>query len=127
MRLLLDTSALLWWLGTSKKLGEHARAAIVAPENTIFVSAASAWEVAVKRVEGRLDAEGEIEGWLEENDFIELPISIAHAAESAMLPFHHRDPFDRLLIAQSRLERMALVTSDAKIAKYEVEILAAHQ
>lgn len=125
MKLLLDTSALLWWLGKSPRLGSRARSAISAPENPVFVSAASAWEVAVKRADGRLNAPGEISDWLDSNDFVELPVSIAHAVESAELPLHHRDPFDRLLIAQSRLERMALVTSDAKIAKYEVEILAA--
>ncbi len=125
MRLLLDTSALLWWLGTSERLGNRARAEIMAPANSVFVSAASAWEVAVKRADGRLDAPGEIAEWLERNEFKELPVSIAHAVESATLPLHHRDPFDRLLIAQSRLERMKLVTSDAKIAKYEVEILPA--
>lgn len=125
MKLLLDTAALLWWLGTSERLGVRAREAITAPGNTVFVSAASAWEVAVKRADGRLDAPGEIGDWLDRNAFLELPISIAHAVESATLPFHHRDPFDRLLIAQSRLEQMALVTNDAKIARYDVHILPA--
>jgi PIN domain nuclease of toxin-antitoxin system len=125
VRLLLDTHALLWWLADDARLGRRARQAIGAPTNLVFVSAATAWEIAVKRALGRLSAPGDIEEWLEANDFRPLPIQVPEAVASAELPPHHRDPFDRLLIAQAELGRMTIVTSDRSIAAYGVSVLTA--
>ena len=125
MRLLLDTSALLWWLGDDGKLGATARAAIADPDNEVFVSAASAWEISVKRASGKLDASFDIAGALERNYFIELPVQVAHAVTAGELPQHHHDPFDRMLVAQAQLEELTLVADDAEIAKYQVELLPA--
>ena len=125
MKLLLDTSAFLWWLTEDRRLGSQARSAVAGSENVVFVSAASAWEIAIKRSLGKLEVEGDVLGWIEGAEFTELPVRVIHAYEAETLPLHHRDPFDRMLIAQSRHEGMTLVTSDAKIAQYDVEILAA--
>ena len=125
MRLLLDTSALLWWLDDDSRLGSKARAAIADPRNEIFVSAASAWEMSVKRASGKLAVSFDIAEAIERNAFVELPIGIAHAVAAGELIRHHADPFDRMLIAQSQLEGLRLVTSDGAIATYEVELLDA--
>lgn len=126
MRLLLDTHAFLWWLDNSPRLGAQARAAITDPGNSIFISAASAWEIAVKRASGRLDAPmGEIEAWIAQSSFTKLSIEVSHAIASVELPMHHRDPFDRLLIAQARMEAMSLVSRDTQIEKYDVDLLPA--
>jgi PIN domain nuclease of toxin-antitoxin system len=123
--LLLDTHAFLWWIADDRALGPHAREAIAAPDNIVFVSAATAWEIAVKRAAGKLEAPGDVADWIREGGFEELAIDVAHAVRSAQLPGHHRDPFDRLLIAQAQLEELTLVTGDPEIVGYEVETLAA--
>lgn len=125
MRLLLDTSALLWWLGDDGRLGPAARAAIADPENEVLVSAATAWEISVKRASGKLEASFDVAGSLEPSSFAALPMGIAHAVAAGELPSHHEDPFDRMLVAQARLDGMTLVTDDAEIALYEVELLDA--
>jgi PIN domain nuclease of toxin-antitoxin system len=125
VNLLLDTNAFLWWLDDSQKLGPKARVAIEDEGNLVFVSAATAWEIAVKRASGKLEAPGTIANWIEANGFVELPIEVAHATASAELPKHHRDPFDRLLIAQAQLEAMTLVARDDEMDRYDVRILDA--
>lgn len=125
MRLLLDTSALLWWLADDRKLGTAARAAIADPDNEVFVSAASAWEISVKRASGKLDASFDVVSAVERNYFIELPIQLTHAVTAGQLPQHHKDPFDRMLVAQAQHEDLTLVADDGEIAKYEVELLDA--
>jgi PIN domain nuclease of toxin-antitoxin system len=123
--LLLDTHAFLWWLDDDSALGPTARAAVADGENIVFVSAATAWEIATKRASGKLEAPGDIAEWVRRNGFTELPIEIEHAASSAELPRHHRDPFDRMLVAQARSEELTLVTSDPEILRYDVETLDA--
>jgi len=125
VRLLLDTTALLWWLDDDARLGSKARAAIADPRNEIFVSAASAWEMSVKRASGKLAVSFDIAEAIERNAFVELPIGIAHAVAAGELIRHHADPFDRMLIAQSQQEGLRLVTSDGAIARYDVELLDA--
>ena len=124
MRLLLDTHALLWWLADDARLGRCARQAITTPTNLVFVSAATAWEIALKRARGKLVAPGDVEEWLAASNFQPLPIQIAEAVASAELPPHHRDPFDRLLVAQAQLGRMTIVTGDADVASYDVSVLS---
>lgn len=125
MKLLLDTHAFLWWLADDDQLGEPARAAIAKPTNFVYVSAASAWEIAVKRAAGKLVAPGDIEEWIATNNFTPLPIDVPDAIASAELPTHHRDPFDRLLVAQAQRGDMTVVTKDESFARYGVPVLSA--
>ncbi len=125
MQLLLDTHAFLWWLSDDSKLGPKARAAIASIDNEVLVSAASAWEIAVKRASGTLEASGDVVGWIRSNDFDDLPITVEHGIASAVLPRHHTDPFDRLLVAQAHLENLTLVVHDHEIEGYGVSTLDA--
>lgn len=124
MRLLLDTHVLLWWLADDPSLSEPAAQAI-ANEPEIFVSAATAWEVAIKRALGKLEAPDDLSGAIDTAGMQQLPIGFAHAAAAGALPRHHDDPFDRMLVAQARCERLTLVTGDARISRYDVPVLAA--
>jgi PIN domain nuclease of toxin-antitoxin system len=123
--LLLDTHAFLWWNADDPALGPAARSAIADRDNLVFVSAATAWEIATKRASGKLEAPGDIAEWIGENGFSEMAIAVEHAVLSAELPAHHRDPFDRLLVAQAIIEDLTLVTSDPEMRRYEVAILDA--
>lgn len=127
MNLLLDTHALLWWLADSPRLGKDAHQAIANSDHLVYVSAASAWEIAIKVRLGRLTAPPDVAAWLpaqlEANRLLQLPISVHHAAGVERLPPHHSDPFDRLLIAQALAEDLTLVTSDEKIERYGTRIL----
>ncbi len=125
MRLLLDTHAFLWWLGDDRRLGPTSRAAIADERNVVFVSAASAWEIAVKRRSGKLEAPGDIADWIAASDFAPLPIDVSHVIAAAELPPHHRDPFDRMLVAQAQLEELTLVARDDTIDAYAVATLDA--
>jgi PIN domain nuclease of toxin-antitoxin system len=125
VRLLLDTSVLLWWLADDEKLGATARSAIADPDNEVFVSSASAWEISVKRASGKLVASFDVASAIERNSFLELPIEVAHAVTVGELPQHHKDPFDRMLAAQAQHEGLTLVADDREIAKYEVPVLDA--
>lgn len=125
MRLLLDTHAFLWWVGDDDALSARAREAIADPENECLVSAASAWEMAIKVSIGKLRIGGEVRRFVPDqmtaNGFEPLAVSVAHAARVADLPFHHRDPFDRLLAAQALEERIAIVSADPIFGKYRVK------
>lgn len=116
MRLLLDTHALLWWLDGDRRLSRRARAAVADPDNTVFVSAASAWELATKarlgKLPGALDVASDLAGCLSRQDFLELPITVTHAQRAGGLRIDHRDPFDRMLIAQAQMEDLPLVTNE---------------
>lgn len=127
MRLLLDTHALLWWLFDSPRLSDAARAALADPENDIFVSSASAWEVSTKARKGALPEAGDVPqrlpDYVRQAGFRELPISLAHAQLAGALDSPHRDPFDRMLAAQARLEEMTLVSLDPAFRDFEVSVL----
>jgi PIN domain nuclease of toxin-antitoxin system len=120
MDLLLDTRAFLWWDSDLPGLGAAARSAISEPSNTVFVSAASIWEIAIKRRAGRLPFEGSPAANVARNGFLPLPITPQHAERAGGLPLLHADPFDRMLIAQAQIEGMTLVTVDEKIRLYPV-------
>lgn len=124
MTLLLDTHVLLWWLGSDPALPFLAREAISDPEMTVVVSAATAWEIAIKKASGRLEAPDDFREALEANDFGMLAITVDHALAAGTLPAHHSDPFDRMLIAQAQTEGLTLVSVDNRFAEYEVELLA---
>jgi len=125
LELLLDTHALLWWLSDDPKLGPQARASIEKRTNDVYVSAAAAWEIAVKRAAGKLQAPGDIEEWIADEGFIALSIALSHAVAAAELPLHHKDPFDRVMIAQAQLEELTLLARDDQIEKYDVSVLDA--
>ena len=125
MRALLDTHAFLWWTTDDPQLSAVARAFIGDGQNEIFFSAASAWEIAIKFAKGRLELPETPDEYvarrLAQHRFQALPIQLSHALRVAALPEIHTDPFDRLLVAQSQLESLPLLTADAEIARYEVE------
>lgn len=124
-RLLLDTHAWLWWLADDAALGRRARDLIASPDNSVFVSAASAWEIAIKKSLGKLKAPGDLEVVIEDEGFDSLPIEIFHAEQAGSLPALHRDPFDRMLVAQAQVEGLAIITSDPVIAAYGVRVINA--
>ncbi len=121
-KLLLDTHVFLWWRANDRLLQEPARSAI-AEADVVFVSAATAWEAAIKASLGRLDLPDSIESGVENSGFEKLLISFSHAEAAAALPSHHGDPFDRMLIAQAVSEDLTLVTHDRRLEAYEVSIL----
>jgi PIN domain nuclease of toxin-antitoxin system len=127
VRLLLDTYAFLWWVADDERLSRTAAAAIADGGNEVFVSAASAWEVVVKAGLGRLEVPEPVDRWLpdqlERNAFAPLPITMGHALGLSSLPPLHRDPFDRVLVAQAVHERMALVSGDGAFSGYPVEVV----
>ena len=125
MRLLLDTHTLIWWLSASPRLGPAARAAIDDPASDVHVSAVSASEIAIKKALGKLTAPDDLEHQVTVNGFTELGLTIRHARAIGALPPHHGDPFDRMLIAQARVEGLTFVTADRVIADYDVPVLAA--
>ena len=125
MRLLLDTHALLWWLSDWEQITESTREAIADPDNEVFVSAVSGWEIAIKKAKGRLAAPSNLAAVLEEKGFTHLPLTFEQAESTAGLPNHHRDPFDRMLIIQAQAEGLVLVTRDARIPLYDVLTMSA--
>jgi PIN domain nuclease of toxin-antitoxin system len=122
MRLLLDTHALLWWLA-DEGLTNQARDAIADPANLVMVSAASAWEISIKKALGKLSAPGDLERQVDASGFTPLPISVAHGLAAGQLRRHHDDPFDRMLIAQAFAEGLTIVTHDKRFADYNVAML----
>ena len=123
MNLLLDTGVLIWW-DEGRRLAAGARRAI-AKADAVYVSAASAWEIAIKVGLGRLHPTRTVEQAATESGFLELPVTFRHAEIVAGLPAHHRDPFDRLLIAQAEAERLTLVTRDPVFREYSVAVIDA--
>ncbi len=124
MRLLVDTHVLLWWLA-DRPLARAAYQAIADPANSVFVSAATAWEISIKKALGKLHAPDDLPAQLESCGFSPLPISIEHALTAGSLSRHHDDPFDRMLVAQASVEDLTLVTRDERIAAYGVRVLLA--
>ena len=129
MKLLLDTHALLWWLWNSTRLGKEARSLIRSDDTLIWVSAASIWEMNIKAPLGRLDRlkpfEKELRVEMERSGFRPLPVTFDHASAVSKLPLHHRDPFDRMLIAQARCEDLTLLTADPAIMAYDLRTVDA--
>ncbi len=125
LRLLLDSHALLWWLEESGELSDRAYAAIRAADNEVAVSAVTAWEIEIKRAAGKLRAPFELRERLEADGFAPLAISVDHAIAAGRLPPHHRDTFDRMLVAQAQLERLTVVTRDPVFTRYGVPVLPA--
>jgi len=127
MHLLLDTHAFLWWTDSNPALSNVARHAIGDEANDCLLSIASCWEMAIKVSLGKLRLSQSVERFVAEqiaaNGFQLLPVDFKHAAAVESLPFHHRDPFDRLLVSQSLAENLVLVTGDPLLSKYGVSVL----
>ncbi len=127
MRLLLDTHAFLWWLADDPDLSARAKAAIADPANAVHVSAATAWEITTKHRLGKLPGAAlvaaDVAAQIEAEGFDELAISVAHAQHAGTLPGPHRDPFDRMLIAQALLEDLVLVSIEAAFDIYGIQRL----
>lgn len=123
MKLLLDTHAALWFLSGDERLGENARRHLTDGSNVVLLSAAVVWEIAIKRALGKLTVPDEYLTVLLDAGVQPLPISVAHAAAVQRLPPHHRDPFDRMLISQARIEGGALVSRDDALAPYDVTLI----
>ncbi|CAB1072852.1 Death on curing protein, Doc toxin [Olavius algarvensis Delta 1 endosymbiont] len=125
MNLLLDTHVLLWWLDADPTLSEKAKSTIADGKNLVFVSAAVIWEIRIKQALGKLDMPSNFRKVLEREAFEMLAITVEHSHAVGDLPAHHRDPFDRMLIAQATVERLTLVTRDIIIKKYKIPIINA--
>lgn len=123
MNLLLDTHVLLWWLSDDPKLGDEARGAISVADNIVYVSAVSLWEIAIKHGIGKLQLPENFDDALADQGFLELPLKWEHSRRNRALPWLHRDPFDRMLIAQALAESLTLVTADREIQRYDVQCL----
>lgn len=120
---LADTHALLWWLADDPRLSDRARRLISAGEKPVHFSAASIWEAEIKAAMGKLTLPGDLLDALEAHRFVELPVSARHGREAARLPLRHRDPFDRMIVAQARLEGLDVITRDPKIAAYGTRVV----
>lgn len=120
MNLLLDTHCFLWWDANDSQLPTALHAAIASPANRVYVSAVSVWEIAIKRTTGKLTFQGSAAKAIEAHQFLALPISVEHAEFAGSLPQLHRDPFDRLLVAQAHLEGLVLATVDEQVLRYQV-------
>jgi PIN domain nuclease of toxin-antitoxin system len=125
MSLLLDTHALLWFLIVPDRLDRATRRKIESPRELVFVSSVSAWEIEIKREVGKLKAPGDLETQLRQNRFTELPLHLRHVQTLRALPTLHRDPFDRMLVAQAIADNLTLVTSDDQVRSYPVKTLPA--
>ncbi|MGG6269803.1 type II toxin-antitoxin system VapC family toxin [Leptolyngbya sp. AN03gr2] len=127
MRVLLDTHAFLWWMSDDSQLSTAARAIISDPENTIFVSVVSVWEIIIKQGTGKLilsePAEDYVPDRIRSNQFSTLSVEMRHILRIASLPALHRDPFDRLLIAQSECENLAIISVDHLIQQYSITVI----
>ena len=123
-RFLLDTHVVLWALAEPAKLARPARSALEDAQNEVLVSVVSAWEIAIERALGKLDAPDDLEAAIRMQGFEPLLLTFHHAAQAGGLPPHHRDPFDRMLIAQAQAEGLILVTRDSNIPLYGVRTLA---
>lgn len=125
MKLLLDTHVLLWWFDGGDNLSTKAKDVISDPTNSTVVSVATLWEISIKQSLGKLRIDGDLRQHMRDQYFEELPVAGDHAVAVRNLTQHHKDPFDRLLIAQAQLEGLTLVTADHFIQMYDVSTLAA--
>jgi PIN domain nuclease of toxin-antitoxin system len=125
MKLLLDTHAFLWFVWNHKNLSSTAQNGIADPRNTVLFSAASHWEIAIKASVGKLKLTAPFKDFIEQslakNNFQRLAIEVSHSDDLIQLPFHHRDPFDRMLIAQAMVEHMSIVSAESLFDSYGVQ------
>jgi PIN domain nuclease of toxin-antitoxin system len=125
MNLLLDTHVLLWWLDADPTLSEKANSVISDGNNLVFVSAAVIWEIRIKQALGKLEIPSNFRQVLDRQPFEMLAITAEQAHAVGDLPAHHRDPFDRMLVAQAMVERLTMVTRDTAIEEYKIPVIRA--
>ena len=125
MNLLLDTHVLLWWLDDHPNLSPRAKSVIADGKNLVFVSAAVIWEIRIKHALGKLEIPANFRKVLDQQGFELLDITVDHAYAVGDLPSYHRDPFDRMLVAQAKLESLTLVTRDLRLKKYKIPLINA--
>lgn len=125
MNLLLDTHVLLWWLDDRPGLSRRAKTAIADGQNLVFVSAAVIWEIQIKHSLGKLKIPANFRKVLDQQDFEFLDITVEHACAIGDLPLHHRDPFDRMLVAQAKVEALTIVTRDKQLKRYKISLINA--
>jgi PIN domain nuclease of toxin-antitoxin system len=123
MKVLLDTHVVIWWLEGSSKLSKRALGVLTNPKETILVSAATAWELAIKVNLGKFNSlfpVSELSSEIEQEGFVEMPIGLDHAVRAGLLPLYHRDPFDRLLVAQAQALSVPILSADELLDLYDV-------
>lgn len=125
MALLVDTQVLIWFLEDNEKLSGHAREMMIAHDEPVFVSVATLWEAAIKKAAGKLKISHQFPDMITTSGFKQLPIEMTHAWQTLRLPMIHKDPFDRLLVAQAREGHLTIVTQDPIFEKYDVSVLKA--
>jgi PIN domain nuclease of toxin-antitoxin system len=126
VRVLVDTHAVLWWFGDPERLSKRGASIIMNTVNTVLVSAATAWELSIKVNLGKMDAMvllTDLPHRLEQAGFSELPITLSHAIRAGLLPLHHRDPFDRLLVAQAQDLGVSILSADSSLDAYDIKRL----
>ncbi|MFF2224387.1 type II toxin-antitoxin system VapC family toxin [Streptomyces globisporus] len=123
MRLLLDTHVILWWLADSDELSDRVKD-LLDSEPSVHISAVSAWEIVIKQSLGKLDGPEDLAERVRDSQFTALPITAGHGVRAGRLPALHRDPFDRILVAQAQTEGMTVVTRDKWIPQYDVSVMA---
>jgi PIN domain nuclease of toxin-antitoxin system len=125
VKLLLDSHAFLWWIMDRPRLTDHAGDEISDRGNTVLISAATIWELEIKRASGRLEFDVDLPHEVARRSFTPLPVTSEHGVTAARLPPHHSDPFDRMLVAQAQIEGLTIVTSDRIISRYDVAVMPA--
>lgn len=123
MNYLVDTYIFLWWLDGNKQLKKLAQKILKDSHNHIFVSVASLWEISIKHAIGKLSLKTTLPEMVSLSGFEVLPIQFTHVIQLETLKFHHRDPFDRIIIAQAQVEKFTFITDDTKIKKYDVKVI----
>lgn len=125
--MLLDTHVLLWWLADDARLGPRTRDLIADERNVVYVSAASSWEASIKKAMGKLSCPNNLDAIVQDEGFEQLPISFFHGETAGALPALHRDPFDRMLVAQAQAEGLEIVTADDQLRRYAVRAIDASE
>ena len=123
MKALLDTHVVIWWFENAPRLSKGVREILSSPGHTFLVSAAVGWEIAIKVNAGKLESAeliGDIRGFVAREGWSELPIEVEHAVRAGLLPLHHRDPFDRLLVAQAQALNLPILSADRRLDEYDV-------
>jgi|SRR3989338_962061 len=125
MRYLLDTHIFIWWMEKNKRLSKDIFNLLNNPQNQIFLSVASVWELIIKKAKKKLKTPKDVQGGIKASGFIPINIEMLHVLDLEKLPMHHNDPFDRIIISQAKIEHLTLITADKKIWKHNLSLLKA--
>lgn len=125
MRYLIDTNIFIWWMEKNKRLSKNLFNLLNNPQNQIFLSVASVWEIVIKKAKKKLKTPKDVEGGIKASGFVAINIEMLHVLGIEKLPIHHNDPFDRVIISQAKTENLTLITTDKKIWKYDLSLLKA--